>query len=272
MSAPDLSSLCADAEAEHADVAAMVAGLAPAAWATPTPAPGWDIRDQVGHLAFFDYAAALAIRDPQAFARMQAGAEADADFVEGVRARWVDRSGPEVLEWWAAERASFLAAVLASDPALRVPWFGPPMSLASKVTARIMETWAHGQDVADALGRTRAATDRLRHVAHIGVRARPFSYLARGREMPAADVAVELRAPSGATWSWEEAGSADRVEGTGLDFCLVVTQRRHLDDTDLSATPGPAREWMEIAQAFAGPPGPGRRPGQFARRPEEEIR
>ena len=137
------------------------------------------------------------------------------------------------------------------------------MSLTSKLTARIMETWAHGQDVADALGRTRVPTDRLRHVAHIGVRARSFSYLVRGLPPPAVDVRVELTGPHGDIWEWGDPTSPDRVSGDAEQFCLVVTQRRHLDDTALRYTAGAAQEWLGIAQAFAGPPGEGRRPGQF---------
>jgi len=146
-----------------------------------------------------------------------------------------------------------------------VPWYGPPMSAASKITARLMETWAHGQDVADALGRTRVATDRLRHVAHIGVGARPFSYAINGRELPADPVRVELIGPSGDQWTWGDPDAANVVRGSALDFCLVITQRRHRDDTDVVAEGPLADEWLAIGQAFAGPPGTGRQPGQFPR-------
>jgi uncharacterized protein (TIGR03084 family) len=123
-----------------------------------------------------------------------------------------------------------------------------------------METWAHGQDVADALGIEREPTRRLAHVAQIGVRARPFSYMVRGLDPPLAGVKVDLEAPGGDRWSWDEDVTADVVLGPALDFCLVVTQRRHLDDTRLVVEGPNAVEWMRIAQAFAGPPGPGRQP------------
>jgi uncharacterized protein (TIGR03084 family) len=138
------------------------------------------------------------------------------------------------------------------------------MSVASSLTARIMETWAHGQDIADAVGVRREPTDRLRHVAHIGVGARPFSYAANKQPVPAQPVRVELIAPSGATWTWGPADAADRVTGPALDFCLVVTQRRHRSDTAVEAAGAAADEWLSIAQSFAGPPGAGRLPGQFA--------
>ncbi len=148
------------------------------------------------------------------------------------------------------------------DPSARIPWFGPPMSPASFISARLMETWAHGQDVVDTLGAQRTPTDRLKHVAHLGVRARGYSYSAHGKTLPDEPVAVELTSPGGETWTWDE-GAPARVEGSALGFCLVVTQRRHIEDTNLRVTGAAAEEWMSIAQAFAGPPGEGRRPAQF---------
>jgi uncharacterized protein (TIGR03084 family) len=131
-----------------------------------------------------------------------------------------------------------------------------------------METWAHGQDVVDALGADRPPTDRLRHVAHIGFVALRFSLAINVHPPNDTPVAVVLEGPSGDVWTWgpgEDASVADRVEGTALDFCLVVTQRRHRDDTDLRVSGPAALEWMQVAQAFAGGPGSGRSPGQFPR-------
>jgi uncharacterized protein (TIGR03084 family) len=122
-----------------------------------------------------------------------------------------------------------------------------------------METWAHGQDVVDAVGAERAPTARLRHVAHIGVSARPFSYAIRRLELPDVPIHVSLRAPDGDTWQWGEP-AADHVSGDALEFCWVVTQRRHLGDTSLRIEGDAAQEWMHIAQAFAGAPGSGRAP------------
>jgi uncharacterized protein (TIGR03084 family) len=170
----------------------------------------------------------------------------------------------ELGSWWKTARARMLKAFEGLDRSSRVPWYGPPMSPASFMSARLMETWAHGQDVVDALGLSRPATNRLRHVAHVGVRARPFSYTLRGLDVPADDVAVRLRGPDGDAWTWND-HAAQAVTGTALDFCLVVTQRRHVSDTNLVTDGALAVEWMAIAQAFAGPPGPGRRPGQFPR-------
>ena len=162
-------------------------------------------------------------------------------------------------------RSRFIEAAAGLDPATRVAWYGPSMSVASFVTARLMETWCHGQDVRDAVGLPPAAGPRLRHIAHLGVRTHANSYLANCREVPAGVPRVELTAPDGSLWSWGEPGVTDRIAGSALDFCLVVTQRRHRADTDLVITGPLAEEWMSLAQAFAGPPGDGRRAGQFPR-------
>jgi uncharacterized protein (TIGR03084 family) len=176
--------------------------------------------------------------------------------------------GQDLLQWWRTGRHAMLAVFRTLDPKVRIPWFGPAMSAVSFATARLMETWAHGQDIVDALGLHRPATERLQHVAHIGVRARPFSYSARGLTPPDEDVRVELRSPTGVLWTWGEVGASNSITGKALDFCLVVTQRRHVADTRLHMTGRLAQEWMHIAQAFAGPPGPGRQPGQFPPPPE----
>ena len=138
------------------------------------------------------------------------------------------------------------------------------MSAASSLTARIMETWAHTQDIADALGVSREPTDRLRHVAHIGVGARAFSYAVHGKSVPAAEIRVELTGPDGTAWTWGPAGADNRISGPALDFCLLVTQRRHRNDLALSIEGPAAIEWMAIAQAFAGAAGTGRPPRRSA--------
>src|SRR4051812_395375 len=260
----DMQSLCSDLAAEQAALDDLVTDLDEAGWDTPTPAEGWSVRDQIGHLTFFDRQAIIAATDPARFEADRDAAVADMDAYEKrVASVTAGRTGAERLSAWRAGRGELIDVYAEMDPKQRVPWYGPPMSAASKITARLMETWAHGQDVADALGRTRSATDRLRHVAHIGVGARPFSYMINGRELPADPVRVELTGPAGDQWTWGDADATNVVRGSALDFCLVITQRRHRDDTDLVAIGPLADEWLTIGQAFAGPPGTGRSPGQF---------
>jgi len=258
--AVSMPGLLADLAAESADLTGMLAPLPPGDWELPTPAAGWAVRDQVSHLAFFDEAATRAAADPAAFTERASQEMTRADFTEEVAREHRGMPHAELLDWLTTARDGYLAAFAGLDPSTRLPWYGPPMSAASSVTARLMETWAHGQDIADALGVTRAPTRRLRHVAHLGVRTIGFSFAVHGQPAPAAPIRVELAAPDGSRWEWGRAEAGDLVRGDALDFCLLVTQRRHRLDTGLRAT-GPAAEaWLDLAQAFAGPPGEGRAP------------
>jgi uncharacterized protein (TIGR03084 family) len=256
-----LNGLVADLAGETADLDAMLAPLKAAAWRTPTPAAGWTIADQVSHLAFFDEAATRSATDPRRFRAETAELTAlGDDFPDQVAARYRDRVANDLLAWFRQARTEYLATFGAIDPGARLPWYGPDMSPASSVTARLMETWAHGLDIADALGISRKPTARLRHIAHLGVRTMGFSFALRGLPAPDRPVRVDLTAPDGTAWAWGPPDAADRVTGPALDFCLVVTQRRNRADTSLRATGAIAEQWLAIAQAFAGPPGPGRGP------------
>jgi uncharacterized protein (TIGR03084 family) len=254
-----LDGLVADLAAEHHALDEVVADLGPSAWRTPTPSPGWTVADQIAHLTYFDRAAAAAITDPDAFAADVAA------LVEGALDEGLDEytlgalrtlEPAELLASWRRARGELIRAAATLDPAARVPWYGPAMGARSFLSARLMETWAHGTDVVDALGARRAPTDRLRHVARLGANTRAWSYRVRGEEPPPGTVRVVLLAPSGATWTYGPDDADDVVEGSAEEFCLVVTQRRHLDDTALR-TGALGRAWMLRAQAFAGGPSEG---------------
>lgn len=256
MMAVDLHALAGDLGAETDALLLVLVPLDDAGWATPTPAPGWRIQEQVAHLAYFDEQAALAATDAEAFARELEIAIADPEGITGrIAARARTMSGREVLGWFRAARAAMVGTFLTLDASARVPWYGPPMSVASSLTARIMETWAHGQDVYDALGVDHPVTGALRQVCHLGIRTFGFSYVNRGLEAPDVPVRVELIAPDGARWEWGPEDAVERVSGPALDFALVVTRRVRVTDTTLVVDGPVATEWMGIAQAFAGPPG-----------------
>jgi uncharacterized protein (TIGR03084 family) len=263
----DFALVLTDLATEQSDLDAILVGLDGDTWDAPTPAEGWAVRDQISHLAFFDGRAREALTEPDVFMAHAQAVQADPAAADGLMAEHLAEgralAPAELLGWWRSERAALLAALAKTDPTARIPWYGPPMSAVSFATARLMETWAHGQDVVDAIGVTRLPTARLRHVAHIGVRALPFSYIVRGRTPPDTEVFVELRSPDHETWSWGPEDASDSVRGPAIDFCLVVTQRRHPDDVRLQVNGAVAREWISIAQAFAGGPGPGRQPGEF---------
>lgn len=251
----------ADLEAESSDLDSAVTPLPAQAWSSPTPAEGWDITDTIAHLHLTDVDAVTAVTDEASFrSRYELYLDDPDHYVDRLVEAHRGGAPADLLARWRKGREELMSALRRADPEVRVPWFGPAMSLMSFATARLMETWAHGQDVADALGRERAPTSRLRHVAEIGVRARPFSYANAGLELPQRPVRVTLQAPDGELWSWGPDDATDCVSGTALDFCLLVTRRRHPDDLSLQGTGPLAQEWLAIAQAFAGPPGAGRQP------------
>lgn len=257
----------AESEALHA----LLAPLADRDFERETQFRGYTIGDVVGHLHHWNVAADLSLRDPEAFQAFFAG------IAQGIGA---GRRLPELCREWLgglagrallAEWRRFYHELVAhfgkADPKARVKWAGPDMSVRSSITARLMETWAHGQEVYDVLGAERTDTDRIRNVAQLGVGTFRWSFVNRKLEVPAEVPYVRLRAPSGATWEWNEPSSAARVEGDATEFCQVVTQVRSFADTRLVATGESARRWMAIAQCFAGAPADPPAPGTRFRQP-----
>ncbi len=257
-----IDDLVDDLRAESASLDGIVAGRGDDDWRTPTPAEPWTVADTIGHLAWSDRAALVAATSPDRFGAWAAEQFGD-EGLDAVTSRAVELAAvppAELLATWRAGREELAEALGDHDPGTRLPWFGPAMSATSMATARLMETWAHGQDVVDALGVTRVPTARLRHVCHLAVRTRGYAYVVNDRPVPEAPVRVELAAPDGSTWTWGDEDASDRVTGSALDFCLLAVQRRHRDDTDIVAVGDVADEWLDVVQAFAGPPGPGRQP------------
>lgn len=251
--------MVADLRAESDDLDALVAPLPASAWSTPTPAEGWTVAHQIAHLLWTDRVALLSVTDEPAFNVVLGEAAQDpTGFVDRAAEELAVTPPETLLSAWRDVRTRLHDALLTVSEGRKLPWFGPPMSAASMATARLMETWAHGLDVADALGVQRPATARLRSIAHIGVRTRDFAFAVHGRTPPAEPFHVELTAPDGSTWSWGPDDAAQRVTGSAEDFCLLVTQRRPRSSLDVRAVGADAEAWLTIAQAFAGPPGAGR--------------
>ena len=243
-------------EQEHLDK--LVSALDAEGWNNVTHCEDWTIKDEICHLAFFDYTARLSATDTEAFNNHiveDFGQIKSMDQVSEVslaKGRAMDTS--RLLKWWRTEREQMIEALAPLDPKDRLPWYGPPMSARSFVTARLMETWAHGQDIYDILGKKRPASPGLKHICHLGVTTFGWSFANRQMEVPQTPVRVELVAPSKEIWTWGDEADREKVSGPAEDFCLVVTQRRHVDDTALETTGDTARQWMLQAQCFAGPP------------------
>ncbi len=240
-------------------LAGLVAGLSEESWGTPTPAAGWDVKHQVAHLAWTDEVAVLAATDKARWDEVALAALDDPPgFVDRAAASGAAEAGAVVLGRWRAARTALVAALRDCPAGERMPWFGPPMSPTSMATARLMETWAHSLDVHEGLGVDAVVDDRIRHVAHLGVRTRDFAFAIHGLDPPSSEFNVSLTAPSGAVWQWGPDDAPQSVTGPAYDFCLLVTQRRHRSDLRLTAAGRDADTWLDIAQAFAGPPGSGR--------------
>ncbi len=250
-----------DLAAEGEALDALVAPLDAHQWALPTPAAGWDVAHQIAHLAWTDEVSVVAATDREAWeAQVRAAHNDPAGFVDAAAAAGATADPADLLARWRSSRAALAKALLDRPAGEKLPWFGPPMSATSMATARFMETWAHGLDVADALGVQVGPSDRIRHVVHLGIRTRDFAFAVHGLAPPVEEFRVELVAPSGEVWCHGPEDAAQAVRGPAYDFCLLVTQRRHRDDLDLTATGADAGRWLDLAQAFAGPPGNGRRP------------
>jgi uncharacterized protein (TIGR03084 family) len=248
----------ADFLAESASLVTILEPLRDDDFARETLFKGWTIGDVLGHLHMFNHAANLALQSSDEFkaffapivARLKAGTtliEIQQDWLGGL-------SGRALFEAWRSGCEQTGTDYSGVDPKVRVKWAGPDMSARSCITARQMETWAHGQAVFDALGLERRDTDRIKNIAHLGVTTFRWTFVNRGEEAPEPPPFVKLDAPSGAIWEWNEPQTDSRVEGSATEFCQVVTQVRNIADTSIRPTGAAAARWMKIAQCFAGPP------------------
>ena len=228
---------------------------------------GWTINDVIGHLHMFNVAARHALEDEAQFDAFIAPVVADLKQGKAMlesQYAWLDGlQGRALFEAWRDEYAATAVSYGATDPKQRIKWVGPDMSARSSITARQMETWAHGQEIFDRLGRHRTDADRIKNIAHLGVSTFGWTFINRKQDVPEPAPHVVLTAPSGAIWEWNEPQDNNRVEGPATDFCQVVAQTRNVADTAIKTTGEPATTWMAIAQCFAGkpndPPAPGQR-------------
>ena len=247
-----------DLIAEADELRVFLETLAPADWETETRFMQWTPWDVVAHLHFFDQVSLVALEGREAFA-----VERDAllDNIkkgrtnkEIARERYGDLSPQALLERWHETCHAMARQLGEADPKARLPWFGPDMGVRMFTTARFMETWAHGQEIYDLKGVKRTHTDRIKNVAVIGVKTFGWTFVNRKLKVPEPPPYVRLEAPSGAIWEWNEPSDEDRIRGTAVDFCHVVTQNCNVADTALDVKGPVSTAWMKIAQCFAGGP------------------
>lgn len=217
----------------------------------------WTVEEVIRHLHVWNRAAELSLTDANAFLEFfeqvklaMAGSALrrfESDFLGGLHGRALVRE-------WHGFYIDMTASFGAADPKERVRWAGPDMSVLSSITARLMETWAHGQEIYDGLGVRRANTDRIKNIAVLGINTFRWAFRNRGMSVPENVPGLLLTAPSGEIWEWHADNKGDLISGAAADFCQVVTQVRHIADTGLTVTGPTAKQWMAIAQCFAGPP------------------
>lgn len=259
-----------DFRAESDALAAILDPLTDAEFATPTLFKRWTIDDVIGHLHMFNVAADLTLESADGFAQFYAEIaegrgtgrsmlDVQSDWLKGARGR-------KLFDLWRAQYERTAQNYASADPRTRLKWAGPDMSARSCITARQMETWAHGQEVFDVLGIDRIDTDRIRNIAHLGVSTFGWTFANRREPVPTPVPYVHLHAPSGAVWEWNEIQRDNRVEGTATEFCQVVTQVRNVGDTQLRSAGAIAQRWMAVAQCFAGPPEAPPTPGSRRKR------
>lgn len=248
---------------------ALLEPLSDADFGQATAFKGWTLDDVIGHLHLWNWAADLSLRDGDAFRAFfvtVAAAVADGG-LRRFETEWRgELHGRALLAAWRDFYRAMSQRFGAADPSARVAWVGPGMSVRSSITARLMETWAHGQEVYDQLGVVRPNTDRIRNIVVLGVNTYGWTFKVRGLDAPQPVPFVRLTAPSGDLWSYGAESNAERIEGLAEEFCQVVTQVRNIADTALAVTGPNATAWMAMAQCFAGPPEQPPAPGTRVRR------
>lgn len=261
-----MASLCADLRAEYSELADLVSGFDPQDWQLSTGFFQWTPWDEISHLLYFDQQALTALGNADVFARdatalMKRTVEQGEAISDICHACYGHLSGAELVAVWRPCFNELVDRLSCLDAKARLPWYGPTMSARSFATARLMECWAHGQDIWDAVRRRRPGHARLRHIAHLGVSTFNWSFAVRGQQPPGPAPCVDLQGPGGERWTWGDPASSEQVQGAALDFCLVVTQRRHVQDTGLRVAGPVAQAWMSVAQCFAGGAAIGPAPG-----------
>ena len=218
----------------------------------------WTINDVIGHLHIFNFATNLSLNSFDKFqiffSPIGKALKENVSLIE-TQNRWLNGlAGHALLDAWWEEVQIVSKNFKNTDPKLRLKWVGPDMSARSSITARQMETWAHGQEIFDVLGKTRIEDDRIKNIVHLGVSTFGWTFHNRNLEVPTNAPFVKLESPSGMTWQWNEPSDQSLVKGLAVDFASVVTQTRNISDTGLQTKGNDAARWMKYAQCFAGPP------------------
>jgi uncharacterized protein (TIGR03084 family) len=201
----------------------LIAGLSDSDFLQATQFKGWTINMVLRHLHVWNRAAGLSLTDHDGFAAflnsIAAGVKGgalptfEASYLDGL-------SGEALRDAWIAEAQILAKQFAEADPSARLPWVGPEMSARSSITARLMESWAHGQAVYDLLGVERRDSDRIGNIVRLGVNTFGWTFRNRQEEMPGPMPKLALTAPSGTLWTYGDGDGL--ISGSATEFCQVI--------------------------------------------------
>ena len=250
-----MDQICDDIAAETRALSSVVEDLTEDQWRAPTVAEGWDSHETILHLGATDWICHLTLVNPKLFVDIRtqlSKGETSVHKAVGPHVRGLQ--GSELWEWFLTGRSEMLGALGDTDPKARITWLGPDIGARSLATSRLLETWTHSHDLADSFGIQYPRTNRLRHIAHIGVVTREFSYVNQGLTPPKEPVRVELVSPNGDQWSWGPDDATNKVSANAYEFCKVITRRIPVAESAVETHGVLAQKWMEIAQPWIEPP------------------
>ena len=250
-----MDQICDDLAAETRALSSVVEDLTEDQWRAPTVAEGWDSHETILHLGATDWICYLTLVNPKLFVDIRtqlSKGETSVHKAVGPHVRGLQ--GSELWEWFLTGRSEMLGALRDTDPKARITWLGPDIGARSLATSRLLETWTHSHDLADSFAIQYPRTNRLRHIAHIGVVTREFSYVNQGLTPPKEPVRVELVSPNGDQWSWGPDDATNKVSANAYEFCKVITRRIPVAESAVETHGVLAQKWMEIAQPWIEPP------------------
>ncbi len=258
----DLTKIIDDLRAEGEQLYKFLKTLDESDWSRTTTFKSWTVNDVVEHLHMSDYLGVTSHKGTDQFVALREKMS-DPKLRPGEFSKQItgNTSGVELLERWHALFNEMCDRFATTEPGRRLTWVGPDMEISMFATARFMETWSHSWAIYDMMGVTKTSTDSIKHIATIGVRTYGWTFVNRQEKRPEPKPYVKLTAPSGEIWEWNEPQADNIVEGSAVEFCQVVTQCRNIADVNLSVIGGPANQWMDVAQCFAGPPNDPPAPG-----------
>ena len=241
--------ILSDLVAEEQSLDQFLQRINPRDWKRTKVWHGWTVQEVVSHLASteeyaFDALSAGGgrLKELATFGSMDALNAAGIKPGDGMRPQ-------DVIERWRGARAKDVEELSRLEAADRVPWFHGDMSARSFATARLMESWAHGLDLYEAVDAEVEDTPRIRHIAWLAWRSLPHVFREAGEDYPT-EVRVELMAPGYAKWVFGPEDSDNVIKGQAGEWCRVAVGRLNLEDAGTLKAQGPlAERALELVRA-----------------------